>query len=93
MRILFFHPSTSQYIKAPSVPLGALSVATFMKDNGHTVKISDRCIRKENIKKLVKEFQPDIVGLSIMSARGIKDAQFISQTIKKMNLPVIWGGH
>ncbi|HQH62576.1 MAG TPA: radical SAM protein [Clostridiales bacterium] len=93
MRILFFHPSTSQYIKAPSVPLGALSVATFMKDNGHTVKISDRCIRKENIKKLVKEFQPDIVGLSIMSARGIKDAQFISQTIKKMNLPVIWCGH
>ena len=93
MRILIFHPSTNYYIKAPSVPLGALSIATFMKDRGHIVKISDRCIKKENIKKLVKNFKPDIVGLSIMSARGIKDAEYISETIKNLNIPVIWGGH
>lgn len=93
MRVLLFHPSTNYFIKAPSVPLGALSIATFLKDRGHKVKISDRCIKKENIVKLVNTFKPDIVGLSIMSARGIKDAEFISRTVKKMNVPVIWGGH
>lgn len=93
MRVLVFHPSTNYFIKAPSVPLGALSVATFLKEQGHTVKISDRCIKKENLKKLVNDFKPDIVGLSIMSARGIKDAEFISKTVKNMRVPVIWGGH
>jgi len=93
VRILIFHPSTNYFIKAPSVPLGALSIATFLKDRGHTVKISDRCIKKENIKKLIKMFKPDLVGLSIMSARGIEDAKYISETTKKLNIPVIWGGH
>jgi anaerobic magnesium-protoporphyrin IX monomethyl ester cyclase len=93
MRVLLVHPSTNFFIKAPSVPLGALSVATRLKQCGHTVKINDRCIKKENIKNLVKTFKPDIVGLSIMSARGMKDAEFISRTVKKMGVPVIWGGH
>jgi magnesium-protoporphyrin IX monomethyl ester (oxidative) cyclase len=93
MRVLLLHPSTNYFIKAPSVPLGVLSIATFLQNHGHTVRISDRCIKKENIKKLVRAFEPDIVGLSIMSARGIKDAEFISRTIKKLNIPVIWGGH
>lgn len=93
MRVLIFHPSTNYFIKAPSVPLGALSIATYLKQRGHTVKISDRCIKKENISRLLKAYKPDVVGLSIMSARGIKDAKYISQTVKKQNIPVIWGGH
>lgn len=93
MNILIFHPSTNYYIKAPSVPLGALSVATFLKNRGHTVKISDRCIKKENVEKLLREFKPDLVGFSIMSARGILDAKRVSQTVKARNIPVVWGGH
>ncbi len=93
MKILLFHPSTNYYIKSPSVPLGALAVATFLKERGHSVKISDRCIKKENVKKQLKAFQPDIVGLSVMSARGIKDAEYISETSKNFGIPVVWGGH
>ncbi len=93
MRILLIHPATGHYIKAPSVPLGALSIATYLKNHGHTVRISDRCIKKERITSLIKDFEPDVVGLSIMSAIGIKDAVKISQTVKRSGIPVMWGGH
>lgn len=93
MRILIFHPSTNYYLKSPSVPLGALSVATYLKQRGHTVKICDRCVEKESIKKTVTNFRPDVVGLSIMSSIGIKDAKLISEKMKMLQIPVIWGGH
>lgn len=93
MRILLFHPATNYYLKSPSVPLGILSIATYARQQGHTVKVCDRCIEKENIHKTVKTFRPDIVGLSIMSSIGIKDAKRISEKMKRLQIPVIWGGH
>lgn len=93
MRILLYHPSTNFYMKSPSVPLGALSIATHLKSLGHAVKVCDRCIEKENIQKTVRTFQPDIVGISIMSSIGIKDAKRLSLYMKSRHIPVVWGGH
>ena len=45
MRILFFNPSMERYTRQVSFPIGLVSIATYLKANGHTVKIIDRTIK------------------------------------------------
>ena len=92
MRVLFFFPKTGYYNRALSNPLGLLSIASYLKGLGHEVRIADRNIRRVNLKKELEDFAPDAVGISVMSARGIKDAVRISKAAKKQGRLVIWGG-
>ena len=92
MRVLFINPSVGYYTRALSNPLGLLSIATYIKTNGHEVKLEDRCVNKSNINKLLDSFKPDIIGVSLMSSRGIIDATKVSQAAKKRGIPVVWGG-
>lgn len=92
MKALFFFPATGYYTRALSNPLGLLSIATFLKRRGHEVKIVDRNIEKVNLSRLLEAFRPDAVGVSVMSARGIRDAVEISKRVKARGIPVIWGG-
>ena len=78
--------------KAPSVPLGLLAVASYIKVKGHTVKIIDMTVKTENIEKHIKTFAPDVVGLSVMSALASNRAIKVSKIAKKHNKPVVWGG-
>lgn len=57
------------------MPLGMLSIATYLKENGHTVKIIDRTIKTTNIKKELEAFKPDIVGVSVFSLKSFTDAK------------------
>ena len=92
MKVLFFFPATGYYNRALSNPLGLLSIASFLKRRGHEVKIVDRNIEKVRLRSVVREFCPDAVGVSVMSARGIKDAVQISKCVNALGIPVIWGG-
>ena len=93
MKVLLIFPSVGYFTLGMSNPLGLLSIGTYLKQNGHDVKIFDRCVDKTKLEKVVNDFSPDIVGLSVMSSRGLKDAikisKYIKETIKK---PVVWGG-
>lgn len=92
MKALFFFPKTGYYNRALSNPLGLLAIGSYLKGLGHEVRIADRNIRRVSVKKELKSFRPDVVGVSVMSARGIKDAVRISKTAKKCGKTVIWGG-
>ena len=92
MKVLFINPAVGYYTRALSNPLGLLSIATYIKNNGFQVRLEDRCIKKTNIKKLLDEYQPDIIGVSLMSSRGILDAAKVSKAAKKKGIPVVWGG-
>lgn len=92
MKILLINPSVGYYTRALSNPLGLLSIGTYLKQNGHEVKIYDRCVDKTKIEKIIKEFDPGIVGVSVMSSRGLKDAIKVSEFVKKTNRMVVWGG-
>ena len=92
MKVLFINPSVGYYTRALSNPLGLLSIATYVKNNGHQVKLEDRCINKVNINKLLDSFKPDIVGVSLMSSRGLVDAAKVSKAAKARGIPVVWGG-
>ncbi len=92
MNILLVSPSTGYYTRALSNPLGLVSIGTYLKQNGHNVKIYDRCVDKTKLKDVVKSFSPDVVGVSVMSSRGLKDAIKVSKKLKKQGLIVVWGG-
>lgn len=93
MKVLFVNPAVGYYTRAISNPLGLLALASYLKEQGHTVKVIDRCVKKVNLEKEIKAFSPDVVGISLMSGRGLKDAETIAQTAKKHNITVICGGY
>ncbi|NLC93418.1 MAG: cobalamin B12-binding domain-containing protein, partial [Treponema sp.] len=90
MKILFIIPSTGYYSSALSNPLGVLSIGTFLYKKGYKVKIYDRNVDKANLNKIMKEYNPDIVGISILSSRCSKDALKVSKTVKKYNKTLVW---
>ena len=92
MRVLLFVPVARFNYKAPYVPLGILSIATYLKQHGHTVKVVDRSFVKESPEKTVSDFLPDVVCVSLISIRLFDDAIRISAAAKKARVPVIWGG-
>lgn len=93
MKILLVNPATNFFSRNPSNPLGLLSIATYLKENGHTVEICDRAVKKDNFKKRLQNYKPDLVGVSVLSGRGINDALKVSRIIKSHNIPLVWGGH
>lgn len=82
-------------------PLAILSLGSYLKHKGYSVKLIDvnpysvvgsKAYLKE-LEKTIENEEPTCVGLSVMTSQ-IPNAYFISQYIKKLNpdIPVIWGG-
>lgn len=94
MRVLLINPAPQFYsgTASASAPLGLLSIATYLNQNGHTAAIYDRTIGHISLKKELDRFSPDIIGLSLISFKPIKDALEIAAECKKRGLPVVWGG-
>lgn len=94
MKVLLINPKISlDWSRSPTCPLGLLSIASFLIAKGHTVKIFDHMVESENIEQAIKDFNPDIVGLSVISPMASADAVKISKFAKKLNIQVVWGGH
>ena len=92
MKILLVNPSTGYYTRALFNPLGLLAIGSYLKSIGHEVRLLDRCVEKERFQSVLDSFQPGLVGVSVMSSRGLKDAIRISKCAKKNGLFVSWGG-
>lgn len=96
MKVLLINPKATQFNrrrKAPSVPLGLLAIASYIKKEGHTVQIVDLTVKPENIEKHLKRFSPDVVGVSYSSTLVGNSAVKVSKAAKKYGKPVVWGGH
>lgn len=92
MRILLVNPKFQHSYRASSLPLGLLSIATYLNKNNHEVKIFDRTAEGGNINRVINEFSPDMVGLSLYAMYTYSDALHVSKAAKKKDIPVIWGG-
>ena len=93
MRILFVRPKAGFYISfSAQPPMSALALASFLQTRGHTVRIFDRETQR-GFMKAVKEFAPDVVAVTLLSASLIPDSMQISRELKALGLPVLWGGH
>lgn len=92
MRILLISAGSYYVMQKSVIPLGLLSIATHLKNNGHSVKIYDRSVEGGRVNKHLDSFHPDVVGISSLTFGSFKDALKLSQEVKKRNIPVIWGG-
>lgn len=92
MNILFINPSTSGYTRSVSVPLGLLSIATFLKSKGYSVRIYDRTVDKTKFETVIDEFDPDVAGISLVSYKSIDDALSLAEKMQEKGIPVITGG-
>lgn len=92
MRVLLINAATLHVTQKPGIPLGLLSIAKFLTNAGHTVKIYDRPVEHRNTKKVLNSFRPDFVGISALTFKRFHDALAVSREVKKYNLPVVWGG-
>lgn len=92
MRVLLINAGTYNVTQKAVIPLGLLSIATYLKEHGHTVKIFDRTVERGGRSKYLTSFAPDIVGISAITFGSFPDAIKLSRAAKKRSLPVIWGG-
>lgn len=106
MKILLIYPLTrTQRIPAPSwTPLGLSSIAAVLQRGGHQVRIFDRFsqmarlgLRTERVNaamlRLIREFQPDVVGLNTVSPLvydSVQCARLIRPGFKGL---LVAGGH
>lgn len=92
MRVLLIRSLLKASRDPIGFPLGLLSIGTYLRGQNHVVKLEDRALRVGNIKKTMRDFAPDVVGVSVTSAKGLKDAAYVSRLAKKVNAVVVWGG-
>lgn len=92
LKILLINPGFSVFARIPSLPLGLVSIASYLNHYGHNAKIVDCLVDNVDLDACLREYNPDVVGITAMSFLGSVEAKRITQEIKKFNIPVIWGG-
>lgn len=93
LRIMLINPSVPVYLRMPAIPLGLVSIASYLKANGHEVRFVERSVKKDNIRLNIRQFQPEIIGISAMSFLSSMDAKKITKQIRRYtSAPVVWGG-
>ncbi len=92
MKILLINPSTDKYTRSNAAPLGLLSIATYLKSFGYSVKIYDKTIDKTPIDVIINDFNPTVCGISLVSYKSVEDMLNLVKTLKINKIPVIVGG-
>jgi anaerobic magnesium-protoporphyrin IX monomethyl ester cyclase len=75
------------------IPLGVAYLASFLEKEGHNVRVWDELPHAKPFRNLLEEFNPDIVGVSCMTAT-LSRAEDLAKEVKNYNknIPVIFGG-
>ena len=107
LRIVLVHPAGYNWIPGKKditaianrmAPLGLLSIAAYLKKEGHQVFVYD-CLGPGALNnpiadtKKILEFKPDLVGFSATTS-GFLDGYRMAETIKSFDkqIPVVFGG-
>lgn len=77
---------------SPALPLGVLSIATYLNKKGHNALICDRMINYRDLEQEIVSFRPQVIGVSTLSFLGIADAAVIKKTAERYGIPVVIGG-
>ncbi|MFW9968676.1 MAG: B12-binding domain-containing radical SAM protein [Candidatus Odinarchaeota archaeon] len=87
----------NRFIQRIYPPIGLMYIASYLSDLDVEVKIIDAKIENLDDKRLknrIKEFNPDIVGISVLVCSSIKICNDIAKMIKNLNknITVVFGG-
>lgn len=94
LRILLIKASYTSPLQEGIVhPLGIMTLASILKNNGYLVELLDMRITKKNLNDVLESFKPDIVGISALTTEA-KSMHAIALSIKsqRKNITVIVGG-
>lgn len=91
MKVVLFSPRAQKDRESAVFPLGLLSIASHLKRCGHSVKLVDRNASAKDYKNVIKNFKPDIVGISFLSTKTTEDVIAISDYAHSKGIPVIFG--
>lgn len=92
MKIMLINPSLPVFGRVPSLPLGLISIASYLNHYGHEAKIVECLVENSNVESEIDKFTPDIIGISVLSYLSSIEAKRLTGLIRKMNIPVVWGG-
>ncbi|MFX1410617.1 MAG: B12-binding domain-containing radical SAM protein [Promethearchaeota archaeon] len=87
----------NRFIQRIYPPIGLMYIASYLSDLNVEIKIIDAKNENLNTKELkdkIKEFNPDIVGISVLVCSSIKTCNDIAKMVKKLNKEsiVVFGG-
>jgi anaerobic magnesium-protoporphyrin IX monomethyl ester cyclase len=96
MRVLLIRPSSSQgeltKTSLAQHPINLLYLAAYIRKFGHDVKVIDYEVEDFEIGK-IKEYKPDIVGITAMTPTIKKAAKIAREIKRKMKITVLVGGN
>ena len=93
VRVMLINPGMPVYLRMPSVPLGLISIASYLRAHGDDVRLLERSVQHGDVRREVERFKPQVVGISCLSSLSSLDAKKITKTIHEIcDAPVIWGG-
>jgi len=76
-------------------PIGIMSIAAYLMENGIECDILDlggERLDKVDIKGLLQDKSPDVVGITCYSGPWIRRAIKISKIARELGIPIVWGG-
>jgi radical SAM superfamily enzyme YgiQ (UPF0313 family) len=96
-KILLIHPKSGKYDAfVKDLPLGVLCAGRSAHQAGYDVEILDQRVEpawEKRLLNVLREGQPLLVGLSVMTGKPIQYALEISRLVKKISKThVLWGG-
>ena len=94
MKIALCFPRTIEDLRSLDAPLGISSLGTVLKREMHIVRLFDSSFNKSlnNMLRGLKEFNPDVVGVSVLSC-CLNNAKIVTKFAKKvLNAITIMGG-
>lgn len=90
---MFINPKVPVYLRMPSMPLGLVSIASYLNAHGHNAIIIERSIKAYDMRAELKRFQPDVIGVSVLSFLSGIDAKKVTAKLRRFtDVPIIWGG-
>lgn len=96
MNILLINPNfdtkKQSYLRISGMPLGLLSIATYLNRHGHNASIVDRFFDHVPPEDLYGAYRPDAVGIALIGDVTILDAVELGRFFRKKGVPVAFGG-
>src|SRR4030095_13449128 len=83
------------YNPLPFPPLALMSIAAVVRDS-YEVHIDDRNLYRDpsgqKIVTRLRQFKPDVVGITSLTGTAILDGLLVSRLAKEAGAQVVWGG-
>ncbi len=87
-----FDPKMQSYSRMSGMPLGILSIATYLNKNGHRAAVVDRFLDHTPLDVLFERYKPDIIGIALIGNVTIHDMVEIGNYFHKKGVKVAVGG-